>query len=372
VSEQPTSMAAADMLTAAAAVGGTVVLLVLLRRTLKPNTPSKSNKLNPADMDHASHSLLRKQMLAKARPTDNAGSVKACINENFDLDRTIFKTLPSQLSRLHMRTHLDVEYNWDEQTSKKINSEYVVAKLPKNMSDNMPIYRFMAEECDFSIEHADGSFMDHLHFCQEYSVRYFPEVSPRALLLHSICGVGSNCFPMSKEKLPTLQSLLTNDEFRQIQAFPSVLRILFSGALLNALAGEVHRLDKLQEMKLNRVIDNVPISLTAEEFWVQLNLQLIHLLDFLPVGGWADSSSFFLHHFGALHGFLKSQGQLRAKVDFDPAWAKPRDSDLLPRTVRHTIFNSMLTKETALKMISKTVAKYSKAIGHDLEFSFDF
>eukprot|EP00965_Chrysotila_dentata_P262146 6214484-Pleurochrysis_carterae.AAC.4 len=52
-----------------------------------------------------------------------------------------------------MRTHLDVEYNWDEQTSKKINSEYVVAKLPKNMSDNMPIYRFMAEECDFSIEH---------------------------------------------------------------------------------------------------------------------------------------------------------------------------------------------------------------------------
>eukprot|EP00965_Chrysotila_dentata_P234773 6200372-Pleurochrysis_carterae.AAC.1 len=29
-------------------------------------------------------------------------------------------------------------------------------------------------------------------------------------------------------------------------------------------------------------------------------------------------------------------------------------------------------RETALKMISKTVAKYSKAIGHDLEFSFVF
>ena len=31
----------------------------------------------------------------------------------------------------------------------------------------------MAEQCDFSCEHADGSFLDHLNFCKEYAMTLY-------------------------------------------------------------------------------------------------------------------------------------------------------------------------------------------------------
>ena len=66
----------------------------------------------------------------------------------------------------------------------------VEPSLPRSVSDDAPIYNFMVKECDFALEHADGSFMDHLHFCSDYSSLHFSQHSPRVLLLHSICGVG--------------------------------------------------------------------------------------------------------------------------------------------------------------------------------------
>ena len=73
------------------------------------------------------------------------------------------------------------------------------------MADNSSLFHFMFTECDFSIEHADGSFLDHLHFCHDYTAVHFSSASPRVMLLHSIMGVGTNCFPMGIEKLPTLR-----------------------------------------------------------------------------------------------------------------------------------------------------------------------
>ena len=39
------------------------------------------------------------------------------------------------------------------------------------------ILDFMHAECDFNVEHADGSFLDHLNFCRDYSALHYPEVS---------------------------------------------------------------------------------------------------------------------------------------------------------------------------------------------------
>ncbi|KAH8092444.1 hypothetical protein JL720_5417 [Aureococcus anophagefferens] len=48
-----------------------------------------------------------------------------------------------------------------------------------------PLLQFMNEDCDFAMEHADGSFMDHLQFCSSTG-RALPGESPNVLLLHSV------------------------------------------------------------------------------------------------------------------------------------------------------------------------------------------
>eukprot|EP00439_Symbiodinium_sp_Y106_P010187 s9182_g1.t1 len=76
------------------------------------------------------------------------------------------------------------------------------------------------------MEHADGSFLDHLQFCYEYCAAHFKGHSPRVLFLHSIMGVGTNYFPMKLELVPKLQTLVSDEEFKHIEAFPSILRLL--------------------------------------------------------------------------------------------------------------------------------------------------
>ncbi len=67
--------------------------------------------------------------------------------------------------------------------------------------------------------HAQGSFLDHLYFGFEYSVRHFPEHSPILMLLHSIPGTGTNTFAMEISKAPRLRELDTDFEVRQVEAF---------------------------------------------------------------------------------------------------------------------------------------------------------
>lgn len=150
-----------------------------------------------------SHSLLRKQMLSKGRLSDNAGRLTSSINADFDLQKTIFKTLPPRsLGRLFQNTKLDEVITWDPALLAEVEAAF--SKLPAQVSNDEPIFKFMFEECDFSCEHADGSFLDHLYFCRDYSALHFPKASSRVMFLHSICGVGTNCFPMESAKLPTL------------------------------------------------------------------------------------------------------------------------------------------------------------------------
>ena len=64
---------------------------------------------------------------------------------------------------------------------------------------------FMVTECDFSMEHSDGTFLEHLVFCHDYAARYYPEHSPNVALLHSILGTATNTFAMEAAKIPLLE-----------------------------------------------------------------------------------------------------------------------------------------------------------------------
>jgi hypothetical protein len=67
------------------------------------------------------------------------------------------------------------------------------------------------------------------------SAVHYPGHSPNVLFLHSICGVATNLFPMDPSKLPVLAAILSPEELTQIQAFPSMLRLLYDLHLLKVV-----------------------------------------------------------------------------------------------------------------------------------------
>jgi hypothetical protein len=316
------------------------------------------------------HTLFRKQMLAKRGPIDNAGSITASVNSNFDLGSTIFKSLPAKsLGRVFQNTKLDETIVWSEEVAAAIEADYT--SLPKQVSSDDGIFKFMFEECDFSIEHADGSFLDHLYFCRDYGALHYPEESARVLLLHSICGVGTNCFPMSVSKLPMLKTLLSLEEYCQIEAFPSILRLLVHGPLLaELLAAESTKLEYgLRAVRFRRLLDNEPLELSADQLWKQLNFQLIHAMDFLPPAAWQRTgSTYFFHIFDSLHRLLTAQGKLGAKIDWSGfGSSKPLLEGARPNTWRHWLVD-LVPSAVVLRLASKQIAKYSAAVGHSLEY----
>jgi len=223
----------------------------------------------------------------------------------------------------------------------------------------------MQQDCNFAMEHADGSFMDHLRFCYEYSYQHFRQHSPRVLFLHSIMGVGTNFFPMEVSKIPKLKGLLTEFEYTHIEAFPSVLRLVNTKNLLAELSSK--DVSKLLGITFYRVIDNAEVSLDAESLWIQLNYQLMHLLDFLPANDWkSNMDDFFLCNFLELQELLRAKGKLGAKVDYDltEASSRPDERPLSLATVVKQLAPSRITRRIA----AESQAKFSTKIGHNISY----
>ena len=225
------------------------------------------------------------------------------------------------------------------------------------------------------MEHADGSFLDHLYFCQDYAALHYKAAatSPRVMLLHSIMGVGTNCFPMTLEKVPTLRALVSPEDFVQIEAFPSILRLLVHGPLLAELvACDTATLGRLKTIRFRRLLGNEPVAFTAEQLWEQLNYQLVHAIDFLPVASWKRTcGTYFFHIFVELHELLTRLGQLKANVGWDDAWKQPLEAGALPPTWRHYLIELLPTR-LVLKLASKSMAKYSAEVGHSLDYSIEW
>jgi tetratricopeptide (TPR) repeat protein len=144
------------------------------------------------------------------------------------------------------------------------------------------------------------------------------------MLLHSILGTGTNTFAMTAKKIPVLRPLMTPWEWTHVQAFPSVLRLLYAGPLRQELRKHAQRADTIVSISFHRVIDNALITLSAEDFWIALNYQLIHLIDFLPAANWSihqNDTSFIL--FRDLYDLLAVADKREAVVDYKPS-AGPR------------------------------------------------
>merc|ERR1712194_184987 len=179
------------------------------------------------------------------------------------------------------------------------------------------IRSFMEEKCDFSMEHADGSFMDHLEFVRDYSCAHLPSRSPRILFLHSIMGVATNKFPMGVELIPELKSLLSTEEFSYVEAFPSILRLIKGTDLLQDIYERKMQggLAGLKGLRMKRLLDGAPIELSMDKVWVMLNMLLIHSLDFLPALGFLEQSGDpFWREFVELYALLTACDRLEARV----------------------------------------------------------
>ena len=130
----------------------------------------------------------------------------------------------------------------------------------------------MKDDCDFDVEHADGSFLDHLYFCYEYTHHHLPSRSALVMLLHSILGTGTNTFAMTADKMSTLRTLVNDDEWLHISAFPSVLRLLYGLDLRRTLQANLDRLEQLKGVSFFRVIDNQQLSMDASGILVAAKL----------------------------------------------------------------------------------------------------
>jgi len=330
-------------------------------------SPNASGELGvsarPAELN-----LQRKAALVAGGAVDHAGRVRVVPMDDFDMGRTIFGSLEGRLPRMMMRDKLGRQAYWSDQAVARIEGAYAASQAEAPTPPVDPaLVAFMQAECDFSTEHADGSFLEHLVFCHDYAARHFPGHSPNVALLHSILGTGTNTFAMDVAKLPRLRELLTDEEALQIEVFPSLVRLFYDQALLAELTANLHRLDDLVALHCHRVIDNEPLVLPADALWVQLNYQLMHFVDFMPPANWgARRADPLMLQFRELSDFLDRAGKRWARVDVDFP-----DGPALPVGERPTVVSTvagMLPARLTLKLARKSIRKYSNAIGHSLDY----
>lgn len=312
--------------------------------------------------------IQRKAAIARGAALEHTGKVQIKPIRNFDLDRTIFKTLEGRAARYVMTTRVGKEAHFDPAAAQAVQADYAAARAAHPLpAVNPELMNFLVRECDFNVEHADGSFLDHLYFCFEYSAQHYPQHSALVMLLHSILGTGTNTFAMTADKIPALRPLMTPWEWTQVEAFPSVLRLLYAGPLRKELRENAHRADAIASIAFHRVIDNAPITLSGADLWIALNYQLIHLVDFLPAANWSshqNDTSFIL--FRDLYDLLGLAGKREAVVGYTPS-AGPRKSEGEPQGVGEWL-TTLIPVPVSERMAAKSVARFSERIGHALDY----
>ncbi|MEZ4393330.1 MAG: hypothetical protein R3A48_19770 [Polyangiales bacterium] len=317
-------------------------------------------------------SYQRKAAIARGAALDHTGRLRVEPIPNFDLDRTIFKTLEGSVSRFVMAARVGREARWHAAAARAVQAEYDAARAAHPLPEVSPeLLRFLVDECDFDVEHADGSFLDHLYFCFEYGVQHYSERSPLVLLLHSILGTGTNTFAMSADKIPTLRALMTPFEWTHTEAFPSILRLLWVGRLRQEIRDNLHRLDALRSIRFHRVIDNAPLEMSGEDLWIALNYQLIHLVDFLPAANWSahqSDTSFIL--FRDLYDLLDRCKKREARVEYTPA-SGPRRLEGERQGVGAWLA-SRVPVGASERMAARSIARFSQRIGHSVDYAISW
>lgn len=319
----------------------------------------------------ATLNLQRKAAITQGGAFDHAGRVRVDRLADFDMNRTIFGGLEG-IARKFMDEKLAKEPTWNSGPASEVEAAYVAAESAQPAPTiDQRLIDFMVEECDFSMEHADGTFLEHLVFCHDYAARHYPEHSPNVALLHSILGTATNTWAMDASKIPKLKELLTDFEALHVEAFPSILRLLYNNELLEELGQNLHRLDKLTALHCNRVIDNEPLTIGADDLWINLNFHLMHFVDFMPAANWSmHQADPLLQMFHTLSDLLDRVDQRQAQVEV----AFP-DAKTAPVDETRTIFGrivGLLPAKVTLKLARKSIQEYSEEAGHDLAYRLDW
>ncbi len=318
---------------------------------------------------NAALNLQRKSAITHGGAFDLAGKVEVVRMQNLEMERTIFGGLKG-LPRMFMAEKLGKEAVWPNDVASTVEEGYSKAVSTAPPIDQR-LVDFMQNECDFSMEHADGSFLEHLVFCHDYAVNYYPEHSPNVALLHSILGTATNTFAMQATKIPELRKLLSDFEAEQVDLFPSTLRLFYNGDFLDELENNMHRLDKLAALHVNRVIDNHQLKVSAESLWINLNYHLMHFVDFVPAANWATHRSDpLLQMFERLSVLLDRAGERRAQVQVSFPAAKAA-----PVAEERTLFGrvtGLLPPSVTLKLAKKSIRQYSDLASHDLAYRLEW
>lgn len=322
--------------------------------------------MSPTPSERPIPSLQRKAALVHGGPADHRGDARTAPIPNFALERTIFDTLQGP-ARFIMQARIGKEACWSDRAVQRIEREFDELEGEHTVPTIDPaLLAFLNAECNFDVEHADGSFLDHLYFAFEYAALHYRSQSPLPMFLHSILGTGTNTFAMPKEKIPALRALLNDFDWRHVEAFPSVLRLLYDLPLRRELRANVHRLGSLQSIRLHRVIDNAPIELSAADLVIQLNYQLVHLIDFLPVANWsryAGESAFVL--FRDVLDLLVQANRLEATVRYTPRTESWFDAEFDGVAA---LVSALVPGKVSETLGAKQVRKFSEAIGHDMTY----
>ena len=310
--------------------------------------------------------LQRKAALVHGGPLDHRGEARVAPIPGFALDRTIFATLQGP-ARFIMQARIGKEACWSDRAVQRIERDFLGLEEKYTPPPVDPVLlAFLGAECNFDVEHADGSFLDHLYFGFEYAAVHYRAQSPLPMLLHSILGTGTNTFAMPKEKIPALRALLGESDWRHVEVFPSVLRLLYDLPLRRELRANLGRLDRLRSIRLHRVIDNAVIELSADDLFVQLNYQLVHLIDFLPVANWgryAGESAFVL--FRDVLDLLRRANRLEAKVHYSPSHESWFDAEFDGVAA---LVSALVPGSLSETLGAKQVRAFSTAIGHDMSY----
>ncbi len=331
---------------------------------------SKNASTDSAELK-ATLSLQRKAAIAQGGAFDHAGRVRVDRMADFDMSRTIFGGLEG-IARKFMDEKLAKEPVWDDSAAAAIEAAYGEAESAQPApAIDQRLIDFMIDECDFSMEHADGTFLEHLVFCHDYAARHYPEHSPNVALLHSILGTATNTFAMDAGKIPKLKALLTEFEGTHVETFPSILRLLYNNDLLEELEQNMHRLGELKALHCNRVIDNEPLTIDAENLWINLNYHLMHFVDFMPSANWSTHRADpLLQMFETLSSLLDRSGQRQAQVEV--AFPEAKTASVGETRTLFGRIVGLLPASVTLKLARKSIQEYSEKAGHDLTYQLDW
>lgn len=315
--------------------------------------------------------LQRKAAITRGGAFDHAGRVRVERMADFDMSRTIFGGLEG-IARKFMEEKLAREPVWDHAAAADVEAAYAEGESAQpSPTIDQRLIDFMIDECDFSMEHADGTFLEHLVFCHHYAARHYPEHSPNVALLHSILGTATNTFAMDVGKIPKLKALLTEFEAIHVETFPTILRLLYNNGLLEELEQNMHRLGELKALRCHRVIDNEPLTIDADNLWINLNYHLMHFVDFMPPANWSTHRADpLLQMFEALSRMLDRAGQRQARVEVAFPIAKTA-----PVGETRTLFGritGLLPAAVTLRLARKSIQEYSEKAGHDLAYQLEW